>query len=136
MAVVSEQKKRDDEHLKIGKQGEKLAVKYLKKEGYKILKRNYKCQFGEVDIIASFGDEVVFVEVKTRTSDIFGRPNEAVDRNRKNRYVNCARYYFAGKRLQGNVRFDVIEVYQKEINHIESAFDGVFCNYQGKRTRF
>jgi putative endonuclease len=136
MAVSEQESKRRDEHLKIGKQGEKLAVKYLKKQGYKILKRNFKCDFGEVDIIAAKDNVTVFVEVKTRTSDIFGRPNEAVDRNRKNRYVNCARFYFVGRRIEGDVRFDVIEVYQKEINHIESAFDGVFCNYQGKRTRF
>ena len=62
-----------------GDAGEKKARAYLKKHGYKILERNYKNPFGEVDIIAEKDGAVVFAEVKTRSSDLFGQPNEAVN---------------------------------------------------------
>ena len=106
-----------------GAKGEKLAVKYLKRHGYKILKRNWRNPFGEVDIIASCGDAVVFAEVKTRLSDEFGTPSEAVNRMRRERYIKAARYFFAGREMDAVVRFDVIEVYEGQINHIISAFE-------------
>ena len=77
-----------DLHKKfLGKKGEKLVVEYLKKHGYKILKTNYRTPFGEADIIAEDGDEIVFVEVKTRTSDRYGTPAESVvKKKREERY--------------------------------------------------
>lgn len=102
--------------------GERKAAKYLKSDGYKIIERNYRCPFGEVDIIASKGDVLAFVEVKTRTSDYFGEPNEAVDSRRQSRYKNCVRFYFANREMDCVVRFDVIEVTKEGINHIENAF--------------
>ena len=106
-----------------GDRGEKMAAKFLKRSGYKILERNYRSPFGEVDIIAGKGDVVAFVEVKTRSSDRFGLPSEAVDRRRMERYANAARFYFSGMEIGCTVRFDVIEVFGKEINHIVSAFE-------------
>ena len=100
-----------------------MAAKFLRRSGYKILERNYRSPFGEVDIIAGKGDVVAFVEVKTRSSDRFGSPSEAVDRRRMERYVNAARFYFSGREIGCTVRFDVIEVFGKEINHIVSAFE-------------
>ncbi len=110
------------EKRKLGAAGEDSAAKHLKRNGYKILKRNFKCPFGEVDIIAEKDGVVAFIEVKTRSSDNFGAPNEAVDKRRRQRYVQTARYYFAGKEIDCVVRFDIIEVYQGGINHITSAF--------------
>lgn len=107
-------------HL-LGKQGENLACKYLKKQGYTILKRNYRCACGEVDIIAQTGEVVAFIEVKTRTDDDFAKPRTAVNATRRNRYHNVAKFYFYGKPLPV-VRFDVIEVIGKAINHIPNAF--------------
>ena len=106
-----------------GAAGEKLAVKYLKGCGYKILKRNWRNPFGEVDIIASFGDVLAFVEVKARTGDLFGTPSEAVGRARMERYVKAAAFYFADREIDCVVRFDVIEVEGKKVNHIISAFE-------------
>ena len=63
----------------IGDMGERRAVKFLKKKGYKILETNFKTNFGEIDIIARKGDYICFVEVKTRSSDNFGEPREAVN---------------------------------------------------------
>ena len=112
-----------DRHNKnLGEAGEKRAVKYLKSSGYKILERNYKNPFGEVDIIASKEDVVAFIEVKTRLSENYGAPSEAVGRSRKNRYIQAAKYYFYGKEIDKTVRFDIIEILHGEINHIENAF--------------
>ncbi len=106
-----------------GMQGEKLAAKFLKRGGYKIISRNFKCPLGEVDIIARKGDIVAFVEVKARSTHSFGTPCEAVDRRRMARYINAARYFFAGRDMDSTVRFDIIEVEGKNINHIISAFE-------------
>lgn len=110
------------ENRRKGFAGERRAAKALKKEGYKILERNYRCPFGEIDIIAAKGDYVCFVEVKTRSSDYFGAPNEAVNAERRRRYKNSAKYYFAGKDVNFVVRFDIVEVTGEGVNHIENAF--------------
>lgn len=109
---------------RLGFFGESRAAKYLKNQGYNIIARNYRCPFGEVDIIAERGDVVAFTEVKTRSSDRFGTPSEAVDADRMRRYVRCAQFYFSGRERDVTVRFDVIEVTQEGINHIENAFEG------------
>ena len=70
----------------LGKKGEKLVLKYLKKQGCKILQKNYATPFGEADLIVQDGDEIAFVEVKTRTSDTFGAPREAVGTDKQRRY--------------------------------------------------
>ncbi|MCD8309149.1 MAG: YraN family protein [Clostridia bacterium] len=116
--------KKNGHNKKLGKKGEKLAAKYLKKNGYKIVARNYKNPFGEIDIIAKKEDTVVFCEVKTRLSDIFGVPSEAVDRNKCRRYVQGAKFFFAERNVNYTIRFDIIEVFNGEINHIISAFEG------------
>ncbi len=110
------------EKRKLGFKGEGKAARYLKKRGYKIIKRNYKCPFGEIDIIAEQGGVVAFIEVKTRTGDYFGEPNQAVNRLRMTRYKNSARFFFAHKTVDCTVRFDIVEVTGKGVNHIENAF--------------
>ena len=95
---------------------------YMKEQGYKILKTNYKTPFGEADIVARDGDAVVFCEVKTRQSDAFGTPAEAVDFHKRKRYINIARA-FVMRAGDVNVRFDVLEVTEEGINHIVSAFE-------------
>ena len=113
-----------DVHKKVlGRAGEKRGAKFLKKLGYKILKTNYKTPFGEADIVAKDGDTVVFCEVKTRLSDRFGTPAEAVGLKKEQRYINIARYFLmrAG-RDDVAVRFDVVEVFGESVNHIQNAF--------------
>lgn len=105
---------------KLGGKGEKMAAKHLKKLGYKILERNLRTPFGEVDIVAKCKDVLVFCEVKTRFSDDFGAPSEAVTERRQQRYIRAAEHYAKG--LDCTVRFDVIEIYRGEINHIINAF--------------
>ncbi len=97
--------------------------KYLKKRGYKVLKRNFKTPFGEADIVAESRDGYLcFVEVKARESDIFGYPAEAVTRAKQERYRNMARYYCSILRREPPVRYDVASVWEGEIDYIENAF--------------
>jgi putative endonuclease len=113
-----------DVHKKgLGNKGEKSAVKYLKAQGYKILATNYRTPFGEADIIAADGDEVVFTEVKTRTSDSFGTPAEAVVSAKQRRYKRIAQFYWMETGKEPNARFDVLEVYgDGRIEHYKYAF--------------
>ena len=107
---------------KLGKKGEKKARSYLKRTGWKILENNYKTPFGEIDIIANKGETIAFIEVKTRLSDNYGLPSEAVSNERKLRYIRGANYFFTNKIIDCTVRFDIIEVFKDELNHIENAF--------------
>ena len=99
-------------HLRLGTQGENLACRFLKKNGYKVLYRNFKGRTGgEIDVICRDRDTLVFVEVKTRTREDFGRPVEAVNREKQN---SIARGALAWLRLLDDpdilFRFDVVEV--------------------------
>lgn len=106
-----------------GNSGEDLACGYLKRNGYKILDRNYRNDIGEIDIIAKHKGVIVFVEVKCRTSDYFGMPKEAVGLYKQNKIRKVALGYLKHKRLgEPAIRFDVIEVLGGEINHIENCF--------------
>ena len=110
-------------HIITGLKGEILAQKYLKKQKYKIIEKNYKTRYGEIDIIALDKNYIVFIEVKTRVSTKFGRASEAVDSNKQRYIKNVALGYLKiNDLLNSNVRFDVIEVYDEEINHIKNAF--------------
>lgn len=114
------------EHNEIGKKGENLAVEYLQNKGYKILHRNWIHQKNEIDIIASLSDTVVFVEVKTRTSDYWGNPEDAISENKIKRIVDAAEHYLNECTDLECARFDVISILLKngriEIEHIEDAF--------------
>lgn len=113
----------------IGNFGEQAAADYLEKKGMKIIKRNFYCRVGELDIIASDGEYIVFVEVKTRKSAKFGRASEFVDFRKQQKIIKTALYYIGASDTA--MRFDVVEVYYHEkgeervvdsINHIENAF--------------
>lgn len=98
----------------IGNFGEKVAREYLLEKGYKILTTNYSCRFGEIDIIAFDGNCLVFIEVKTRTNDKYGHPQNAVNYWKKKHLELTARNYIDYKRLGNFVaRFDVIEIFAK-----------------------
>ena len=74
----------------LGKEGEALAVSFCRKKGYRILEKNYRTVFGEIDIIARDGEMIVFIEVKTRTDDTFGYPFEAVDARKREKIRKVA----------------------------------------------
>lgn len=112
----------------LGKFGENAAAIFLKKKKYKIIDRNYKNYYGEIDIVAKDNDYLVFVEVKTRTGCDYGRASQAVDKRKQEKLYILAQTYM-GNTYNSNVRFDIVEVYVdsttqkiKKINHIENAF--------------
>jgi putative endonuclease len=109
-----------------GDLGEQLAAEYLIQRGYEIPVRNYRTKYGEVDLIASQGDTLAFVEVKARSGTRFGLPYEAVNVSKQMRICRAAGDYLSkNSGFKMNVRFDIIEVYLKsgKINHIENAFE-------------
>ena len=112
-------------NLELGKYGEELAAKFLKKSKYKILEQNVKLKTGEIDIIAfdKIDNCICFIEVKTRINDSFGLPREAVGLMRQHRYRNAAISYLKMKKqINSKTRFDVIEILAGDIIHIKNAF--------------
>ena len=108
----------------VGDIGEEIAVNYLKEKGYKILERNAKYTGVEIDIIAKDKKALVFCEVKTRNDTLYGRPVEAVNRPKQLRYIQGAKGYIVTHKVRNtDIRFDVIEVLEGEINHIIGAFE-------------
>lgn len=113
-----------DVHKKVlGKKGERLVAEYLKKQGYTLVKRNYKTPFGEADIVAQDGEELAFIEVKTRTSEDYGAPREAVGKEKQRRYYQIAKFYWLQSGEEPNARFDVAEVNEEgKIEYYKNAF--------------
>ncbi|MBQ3495038.1 MAG: YraN family protein [Clostridia bacterium] len=111
------------EHIITGQKGEAIAYDFLRKNGYKIIKINYKNKIGEIDIICKDKDELVFVEVKTRTSYRFGLPREAVTEWKQNKIHNVALVYLMKNNLtDSKFRFDVIEICGEKIEHLKRCF--------------
>ena len=116
----------------IGNFGEEIATKYLEKQKYKILDRNYNTKFGELDIVALDKDCLCFVEVKTRTTNTYGNPVNAVNFIKRNHLVNTAQIYIMKNRLINyKARFDIVEIFVKKddnklevekVNLIKNAF--------------
>ena len=109
-----------------GKRSEIIATDYLKKKGYKILEVNHKNKVGEIDIIAKDKDYIVFVEVKSRTSQKFGHPFEAIDEEKQQKIHAVASLYMVKNHKYGSLcRFDAISILgleNPEITHIVDAF--------------
>lgn len=109
-----------------GKQGEKIAEEYLKNKGYEILDRNFHySKFAELDLVARLGSEIIFVEVKTRTTNTFGAPEEAVDYRKMQNIFIASEHYLKEKNIQNlKPRIDVIAIILNEkefkIRHIEN----------------
>ena len=112
----------------LGKKGEEMALRFLKKNGYRIFARNYVCKMGEIDIIAKEKDTLVFIEVKTRTSTAFGPPQLAVNSAKQMQLSKVALYFLKEKGLEDvKARFDVVAILLgprgAEIELIRDAFD-------------
>ncbi|MGR3309309.1 MAG: YraN family protein [Candidatus Brocadiales bacterium] len=112
-----------------GAKGEKIAVRFLRKNGYKILRRNYSNKFGEIDVIGYDHGTISFIEVKTRLSESFGPPELAVTQTKKNHIIKTAQRYITENKLEDVCcRFDVVSVRlsnddkSQEINLLKNAF--------------
>ncbi|MDO9274296.1 MAG: YraN family protein [Lutibacter sp.] len=113
-------------HNELGELGEKLAVEELEKNGYEIVERNWRYKKAEVDIIARKNDVLVAVEVKTRSSDYMGNPEDFVSPKKIKMLVEAVNEYVNSKDLDVEVRFDIIAIIKNEnrltLEHFEDAF--------------
>jgi putative endonuclease len=113
--------------MKLGERGEKIAVDFLQKQGYRIIKKNYRTRLGEIDLIARDGDTLVFIEVKTRESLEYGNPYESVNNLKKRKIGNVALLYLKGLKKIPPCRFDVVSISYEdgkpELNLIKDAFE-------------
>ncbi len=113
-------------HNLLGEKGEKMAVDFLVAHGYEIIITNWRENKFEVDIIAIDKEEIVFVEVKTRSTDVFGSPEESVTLKKQQHLINGADHYIQENEIDLECRFDVISIIlnsnQEEVKHIKNAF--------------
>lgn len=121
--------KKDFTNKEFGALGEQFAARYLKKQHYKILSKNYKNKLGEIDLISRDGEEIVFIEVKTRSEKPFLSGMYSVDQKKQFHIMRTASWYLEEKAISLQPRFDVIEVEVNRetgklvsINHLKNAF--------------
>ncbi len=112
----------------LGRKGEEAALRFLKKNGYRILEKNYVCKLGEIDIIAKERDTLSFIEVKTRTSTLFGPPELSVTSSKQIQLSKAALCFLKEKKLEdAKARFDVVSILieprGEKIELIRDAFD-------------
>ncbi len=110
----------------LGHKGEELACAYLQERGFRILKRNWRSGHKEIDIIAQKGDILHFVEVKTRSSNCMGMPEEAVTMAKQRLLIRAAQAYIEYSSFEGEAQFDVFSIIanaqSQEITYIPQAF--------------
>ncbi|MDB9893774.1 YraN family protein [Flavobacteriaceae bacterium] len=114
------------EHYELGKKGEELAIDYLIKQGYKIVERNWRFQKAEIDIIARKEETLISVEVKTRSTNDFGNPQDFVNPKKIKLMVLAMNEYVLKKDLNVEVRFDIVAITKNKgsfnIEHLEDSF--------------
>jgi putative endonuclease len=114
------------EHNELGESGEKLAQKFLKEKAYEILATNWRFGSDEIDIIAKHNGFLVIVEVKTRSTNVFGEPEVAVTKQKQRFLIRATQNYISQNNIDEETRFDIIAIVSKNgkntIHHIEDAF--------------
>lgn len=113
-------------HIDLGKKGETLARKFLEEKGYEILETNWRHEKDEIDIVAKDDNELVIVEVKTRSTDFFGEPEESVGPQKEGFLIRATEAYLEVNELNIDTRFDIISIIlnskEQKIEHIIDAF--------------
>jgi putative endonuclease len=120
--------RRDGGRWDRGEAGEEAAVALLQREGYRIVARNFSCRYGELDVVAEKGEVLAFVEVRMRSSAVWGDPSHTVSFAKQRRVVKAALHFLFRSGLQGRmVRFDVVTVVGRgdaaRVEHLPAAFD-------------
>lgn len=107
-----------------GEAAESLAADFLQRRGLMVLERNYRCRFGEIDLVARSGELLVFVEVRARTSEAFGGAAGSITATKRRRLVAAARHYLATHRADRACRFDVVLVRgaEQQVEWLTDAF--------------
>jgi len=110
----------------LGKQGEEIATTYLLRQGYIILEKNWRAGRNEIDLVARDKDYLVIIEVKSRSKDVFGEPEEAVTREKQMALIRAANAYIYRNNINMETRFDIISIIHNKnetrINHLKDAF--------------
>jgi putative endonuclease len=113
-------------NIELGKTGEDESIEFLINRGYEIMEKNWNIQHKEIDIIAKIDNTVVFFEVKTRSTNLFHEPKEAVNYKKRKNLLFAAQAYIRAKRIEEDVRFDILSIVYKnniaKIEHITNAF--------------
>jgi putative endonuclease len=122
------EQQRATERRRYGNEAEETAVRYLEGQGYRVLARNYTCRWGELDIVAERGEVVAFVEVRMRSTAVWGDPSLTVSRAKQRRVVKTALYFLMAYNIRERmVRFDVVSVVGRgpdaSVEHLPDAFD-------------
>ncbi len=108
----------------VGKENEELAQKFLENKGYHILDKNFSTRYGEIDIIAKKENILIFIEVRSKSYNHFGKPFETIDKNKIKKILKTAQTYISKENLDNfDIRFDVISIENGKLTHIKSAFD-------------
>lgn len=120
-------KNNNETSFKKGRRGEDAACRYLQDKGYSILERNFVHNKHEVDIIAKDKNEIVFVEVKERATDLFKKPSDAVNKRKQKSIIFVANYYVLTHELDNESRFDIVSLIANDdgsytIEHLKDAF--------------
>lgn len=97
-------------NIQIGKLGEQLAARFLVNKGYKILTKNFYTRYGEIDLVVAQGEEIVFCEVKTRTSSEYGYPEVAVDENKIQNLLRAIQIYIGREKMKKFWRLDIVAI--------------------------
>jgi len=116
-----------DSRLALGVWGEDQATAFLKRNGYRLIERNYRTPVGEIDIIATTRQHLVFVEVKTRRGTAFGAPQDAVGLRKQQQIIRTAQWYLQRHKTKLQPRFDVVAILCQsdgtaQITHLDDAF--------------
>jgi len=114
-------------HLETGRSGELVAIKYIENLGYRVLAKNWRYKHLEVDIIAMDGATLLFIEVKTRRSSLYGSPSEAVSYYKQQKLDRAANLYISYIKHEGEIRFDIVSIVidranNHQIEYIKDAF--------------
>jgi putative endonuclease len=114
------------QHHLLGKQGEEMALVFLEEKGFRVIEKNWRYRKAEVDLIATDGQTLVIIEVKTRSTDYFGAPEESINKTKQKLLCEAANAYIELKELKNEVRFDIVSIVtdgnQTRLHHIRDAF--------------
>jgi len=114
-------------HNELGRKGEEIAVEFIKRKGYEVLETNWRHRKAEIDIIAKLDEVLVFLEVKSRSTDHFGRPESFVDARKQQLVADAASVYMEEIGHDWEVRFDIISILfhnemHQSVDHFQDAF--------------
>ncbi len=128
-SLTDKERQKKDAHLETGKRGEEIAKKYLEKKGYKIIERNYKTKYAEIDLVARQKNELVLVEVRTKIGNDFGAPEDTINDKKRRKLRGNALAYARGAKWKGSLRIDAVCIVLKtdysieRLNHYENIIE-------------